>query len=67
MLELGPLIVEQHKVIEQVFGPDPIKGLYKIMDRAIAAERAPVPRVALPPRKIGQRFNSAADYGCTKS
>lgn len=67
MPELGPLIVEQHEVIEQAFGPDLIKGLYEMMDRVIAAERAPVPTVALPPRKIGPRFNSAADYGCAKS
>lgn len=48
MPELGPLIVEQHEVIEQAFGPDLIKGLYEMMERAIAAERAPIPRVAPP-------------------
>jgi DNA-binding MarR family transcriptional regulator len=49
--ELGPLIVEQYKVIEQAFGPDLIKELYEVMDRVIAAERGPIPRVALPPKK----------------
>lgn len=49
--ELGPLIVEQYKVIEQAFGPDLIKELYEVMDRVIAAERGPISRVALPPKK----------------
>lgn len=49
--ELGPLIVEQYKVIEQAFGPELIKELYEVMDRVIAAERGPIPRVALPPKK----------------
>jgi homoprotocatechuate degradation regulator HpaR len=49
--ELGPLIVEQYKVIEQAFGPDLIKELYEVMDRVIAAERGPISRVTLPPKK----------------
>jgi len=49
--ELGPLIVEQYKVIEQAFGPELIKELYDVMDRVIAAERGPIARVALPPKK----------------
>ncbi len=49
--ELGPLIVAQYKIIEQAFGPDLIKELYEVMDRVIAAERGPIPQVALPPKK----------------
>ncbi|UCV27057.1 homoprotocatechuate degradation operon regulator HpaR [Ferribacterium limneticum] len=49
--ELGPLIVEQYKAIEQAFGPELIKELYDVMDRVIAAERSPITRVALPPKK----------------
>jgi len=49
--ELGPLIVEQYKVIEQAFGPELIKELYEVMDRVVAAERGPISRVALPPKK----------------
>lgn len=49
--ELGPLIVEQYKIIEQAFGPDLIKQLYEVMDKVIAAERAPIPRIALPAKK----------------
>lgn len=49
--ELGPLIVEQYKIIEQAFGPELIKELYDVMDRVIAAERGPIARVALPPKK----------------
>jgi len=49
--ELGPLIVEQYKVIEQAFGPELIKELYEVMDRVVAAERGPIYRVALPPKK----------------
>jgi homoprotocatechuate degradation regulator HpaR len=49
--ELGPLIVEQYKIIEQAFGPELIKELYEVMDRVIAAERGPISRVALPPKK----------------
>ena len=48
--ELGPLIVEQYKIIEQAFGPELIKELYDIMDRVIAAERGPIPQVKLPER-----------------
>ena len=54
--ELGPLIVEQYKVIEQAFGSDLIKELYEVMDRVIAAERGPIPRVALPPKKDWSNF-----------
>ena len=46
--ELGPLIVEQYKITEQAFGPKLIKQLYDVMDQVIAAERAPIPRIALP-------------------
>jgi DNA-binding MarR family transcriptional regulator len=49
--ELGPLIVEQYKIIEQSFGPELIKQLYEVMDRVIAAERAPIARIPLPPKK----------------
>lgn len=49
--ELGPLIVEQYKIIEEAFGPELIKELYDIMDRVIAAERAPIAQVKLPERK----------------
>jgi homoprotocatechuate degradation regulator HpaR len=49
--ELGPLIVEQYKIIEQAFGPELIKELYEVMDRVIAAERGQIPRVRLPPKK----------------
>lgn len=49
--ELGPLIVEQYKVIEQAFGPDLIQELYEVMDKVIAAERGPIPQIKLPPRK----------------
>ncbi|MBS1141477.1 MAG: homoprotocatechuate degradation operon regulator, HpaR [Proteobacteria bacterium] len=49
--ELGPLIVEQYRIIEQAFGTELIKELYEVMDRVIAAERGPIPRVALPPKK----------------
>lgn len=49
--ELGPLIVEQYKIIEQAFGPELIKQLYEVMDKVIAAERAPIPRIALPAKK----------------
>jgi len=49
--ELGPLIVEQYKIIEQAFGPELIKQLYEVMDKVIVAERAPIPRIALPAKK----------------
>lgn len=49
--ELGPLIVEQYKIIEQSFGPELIKLLYEVMDRVIEAERAPIARIALPAKK----------------
>lgn len=49
--ELGPLIVEQYKIIEQAFGPELIKHLYEVMDKVIAAERGPIPRIPLPPKK----------------
>ena len=49
--ELGPLIVEQYKIIEQAFGPELIKQLYEVMDQVIVAERGPIPRIALPPKK----------------
>ena len=31
--ELGPLIVEQYKIIEQAFGPELIQELYDVMDK----------------------------------
>lgn len=49
--ELGPLIVEQYKIIEQAFGPELIQELYDVMDKVIQAERAPIPQVKLPKRK----------------
>lgn len=49
--ELGPLIVEQYKIIEKAFGPDLIKQLYEIMDTVIAIERGPISRVDLPAKK----------------
>lgn len=49
--ELGPLIVAQYKIIEQAFGPELIKQLYEVMDKVIAAERGPISRIALPPKK----------------
>ena len=49
--ELGPLIVEQYKIIEQAFGPELIKELYEVIDQVIAAERGPIPRIPLPPKK----------------
>jgi homoprotocatechuate degradation regulator HpaR len=49
--ELGPLIVEQYKIIEQAFGPELIKQLYEVMDRVIVAERGPISRIALPEKK----------------
>lgn len=49
--ELSPLIVEQYRIIEQAFGPELIKQLYDVMDKVIAAERAPIARVSLPPKK----------------
>ena len=49
--ELGPLIVEQYRIIEQAFGPELIAHLYEVMDKVIAAERGPIPQVKLPPRK----------------
>ncbi len=49
--ELGPLIVEQYKVIEQAFGPAQIQELYEVMDKVIAIERGPIQQIKLPPRK----------------
>ena len=59
--ELGPLIVEQYKLIEQSFGPELIKELYDVMDRVIAAERAPIARIPLPAKK--DWANIKADQG----
>jgi len=49
--ELGPLIVEQYKIIEQAFGPELIQQLYDVMDKVIVAERGPIARIALPAKK----------------
>jgi homoprotocatechuate degradation regulator HpaR len=49
--ELGPLIVAQYRIIEQAFGAELIEHLYEVMDRIIAAERAPIPRIKLPPKR----------------
>lgn len=49
--ELGPLIVEQYKIIEKAFGQELIHELYEVMDRVIVAERGPIPQIQLPPRK----------------
>lgn len=48
--ELGPLIVEQYKIIEEAFGPELIQELYSVVDKVINAERGPIPQVKLPPR-----------------
>lgn len=49
--ELAPLIVAQYQIIEQAFGPELIQQLYEIMDQVIAAERGPIARIELPPKK----------------
>ena len=49
--ELAPLIVEQYKVIEKAFGAELIRDLYEVMDKVIAAERSPIARIPLPPKK----------------
>jgi homoprotocatechuate degradation regulator HpaR len=49
--ELGPLIVAQYKIIEQAFGPELIAQLYEVMDKVIAAERDPIPRISLPKKR----------------
>ena len=48
--EMVPLIVEQYRIIEAAYGPELIQELYEIMDRVIAAERAPIRQVKLPVR-----------------
>ena len=48
--EMVPLIVEQYRIIEVAYGPELIQELYEIMDRVIAAERAPIRQVQLPVR-----------------
>ena len=48
--EMVPLIVEQYRIIEAAYGPELIQELYEIMDRVIAAERAPIRQVQLPVR-----------------
>ena len=48
--EMVPLIVEQYRIIEAAYGPELIQALYEIMDRVIAAERAPIRQVKLPVR-----------------
>lgn len=49
--ELGPLIVEQYRIIENAFGAELIQELYELMDKVIAAERGPIAQVRLPPKK----------------
>lgn len=49
--ELGPLIVAQYKLIEQAFGPELIQQLYDVLDQIVVAERGPIPRITLPPKK----------------
>lgn len=56
--ELGPLIVAQYRLIEESFGPELIKQLYEVMDRVIAAERAPIPRIPLPEKKDWSKIES---------
>jgi homoprotocatechuate degradation regulator HpaR len=56
--ELAPLIVAQYRLIEESFGPELIKQLYDIMDRVIAAERGPIPRVPLPEKKDWSKIKS---------
>lgn len=48
--ELGPLIVEQYRIIEQAFGPELIQELYTVLDKVISAERGPIRQVPLPSR-----------------
>ena len=48
--EMVPLIVEQYRIIEVAYGPELLQELYEIMDRVIAAERAPIRQVKLPVR-----------------
>ena len=48
--EMVPLIVEQYRIIEVAYRPELIQELYEIMDRVIAAERAPIRQVKLPVR-----------------
>ncbi|HJW25936.1 MAG TPA: homoprotocatechuate degradation operon regulator HpaR [Rhodocyclaceae bacterium] len=48
--ELGPLIVEQYHYLEEAFGQELLEELYRVMDKVIAAERAPVRQVKLPER-----------------
>jgi homoprotocatechuate degradation regulator HpaR len=48
--DMGPLIVEQYKIIEKAFGPALIKELYEVMDKVVSAERGPIPLVKLPAR-----------------
>jgi homoprotocatechuate degradation regulator HpaR len=49
--ELGPLIVEQYKIIEKAFGPELLKHLYDVIDKVIVAEQKPIERIALPAKK----------------
>jgi homoprotocatechuate degradation regulator HpaR len=56
--ELGPLIVAQYKIIEQAFGPELIKQLYEVLDQVIVAERGPISRVPLPPKKDWSTFEA---------
>jgi homoprotocatechuate degradation regulator HpaR len=49
--ELGPLIVEQYRIIEKTFGPALVKQLYAVIDEIIVAEQQPMERITLPPKK----------------
>lgn len=50
--ELGPLIMEQYQIIEKAFGPELIRELYEVMDKVIAAERAPIAQIKLPRKNV---------------
>jgi homoprotocatechuate degradation regulator HpaR len=49
--ELGPLIVEQYKIIEEAFGQELIDELYQVMDKVIGSDRPAIRQVKLPKRK----------------
>ena len=49
--ELGPLIMAQYKVIEEVFGSDLIEELFDVMDRVMEVDDAAIASVPLPKKK----------------
>ncbi|HTN65647.1 MAG TPA: homoprotocatechuate degradation operon regulator HpaR [Burkholderiaceae bacterium] len=48
--QLGPLIIEQYRIIEHAFGPELLKDVYEIMDKFIAVDSGTIPRIDLPDR-----------------